>query len=305
MSTKKAYSQYIISLLLFGSNGIVASRIALTSYEIVFARTLIGSFFLALVFAASKQKLIASGQKVQLFKNKKHLGYLVISGAALGTGWMFLYEAYRQIGVSIATLAYYCGPMIVMVLSPLLFRERIPLAKVPGILAVLLGMLLVNLNALSEGRTFWGLFCGIMSAVMYAIMVIFNKKAESITGLFNSLVQLCISFLTVALFMGFRQGYSLHIEPGSIIPILILGIINTGIGCYLYFSSIGNLPVQTVAICGYLEPLSALIFSTFFLGESLSVVQIVGAGLIIGGAAFGEFFHPKTKILRHQCTRLG
>ena len=75
--------------------------------------------------------------------------------------------------------------------------------------------------------------------------------------------------------------------------ILILGIFNTGIGCYFYFSSIGDLPVQTVAICGYLEPLSAVVFSVLFLGESMTIVQVVGAMLILGGAAFGELFRSQ------------
>ncbi len=97
--TKSAYLKYIAALLLFGSNGIVASHIALSSYEIVFTRTLIGSSFLVLIFLLSKQQ-------VQFWKNKAHLLYLVISGVAMGTSWMFLYEAYAQIGVSVATLAY-------------------------------------------------------------------------------------------------------------------------------------------------------------------------------------------------------
>ena len=65
-------------------------------------------------------------------------------------------------------------------------------------------------------------------------------------------------------------------------------ILNTGIGCYLYFSSIGNLPVQTVAICGYLEPLSAVVFSVLFLREILLPIQVLGAVLVIGGAVFAE-----------------
>jgi drug/metabolite transporter (DMT)-like permease len=105
--------------------------------------------------------------------------------------------------------------------------------------------------------------------------------------------QLITSFLTIAIFLGIKEGFALHIEPGSVIPILVLGIANTGIGCYFYFSSIGDLPVQTVAICGYLEPLSAVIFSAIFLNEIMDTVQIAGALLILGGAAFGELFHPK------------
>ncbi len=89
---------------------------------------------------------------------------------------MFLYEAYQQIGVSIASLTYYCGPVIVMVLSPWLFKERFTLPKAAGFVAVLCGILFINIQAIQNGKTGWGLFCGAMSAIMYAFMVIFNKK---------------------------------------------------------------------------------------------------------------------------------
>jgi drug/metabolite transporter (DMT)-like permease len=206
---------------------------------------------------------------------------------------VFLFEAYAQIGVSIATLAYYCGPVIVMILSPIIFKEKITDTKLLGFLAVVLGMFCVNGQALLQGRVSWGLVFGILSAVTYAFMVIFNKKATSITGLENPMWQLITSFMTVAVFLGLKQGFSIHIAPVSLFPILLLGIVNTGIGCYFYFSSIGDLSVQTVAIFGYLEPLSALFFSAAFLGESLSFLQLVGAVLILGGAAFGELFRQK------------
>ena len=282
----KTIFKYIAALLLVGSNGIVASYISLSSYEIVFTRTLIGSLFLALIFIFTRQKM-------QLCTDKLHFLYLAISGVAMGTSWMFLYEAYAQIGVSIATLAYYCGPVIVMVLSPTIFKEKMTAAKLIGFLAVVLGMLCVNGRALLQGDVSWGLIFGIFSAVAYAFMVIFNKKARSIIGLENSMWQLIISFLTVAIFLGLKQGFSINIASGNLLPILFLGIVNTGIGCYFYFSSIGDLPVQTVAIGGYLEPLSALFFSAVFLGEALGFAQIVGAVLILGGAAFGELLRQQ------------
>jgi len=287
MNNKNSYFRYFAALLMFGMNGIVASHIALTSYEIVFTRTLIGSLLLIAIYALTRQK-------VHLFQNRTHTLCLIISGIAMGTSWMFLYEAYQRIGVSIASLAYYCGPVIVMILAPILFREKLTWAKVIGFLAVLIGLFCVNAQALNEANTALGLFCGIMSAVMYAFMVVFNKKAKSITGLENSMWQLLISFLTVAVFVGLKQGFVIRIESGNWVPILILGVINTGIGCYFYFSSIGGLPIQTVAICGYLEPLSAVVFSMLFLRESMTIVQVVGAMLILGGAAFGELFRPQS-----------
>ncbi len=288
MKTGRPLIKYIAALLMFGTNGIVASFIALTSYQIVLTRTLIASLLLAGVFALSRQK-------VHIFTDRKHALFLVLSGMAMGASWMFLYEAYRQLGVGIASLAYYCGPVLVMILSPVLFCEKLTWPKIAGFLSVAAGMFCVNIQALSEGGSAWGLFCGLMSAVMYAVMVISNKKARSITGLENAMWQLLVSFLTVAVYVLIRQGPVLHITAGSWIPILILGIFNTGIGCYFYFSSIGDLRVQTVAICGYLEPLSAVVFSALLLSERMTAVQLIGAVLILGGAAFGELFRSRLK----------
>ena len=278
---KQSYFKYIFGLLLFGSNGIVASCIALSSYEIVLLRTLIGSLLLIILFFTGKGKLT-------FYRHKKQFLWLAVSGVAMGASWIFLYEAYARIGVSISSLLYYCGPVIVMALSPLLFKEKLTAFKVIGFLSVLCGVFLVNGNAFDGNGDTFGILCGLLSAVMYFFMVIFNKKAESITGLENAALQLLISFLTVAVFVGLRQGFAISIPESSILPIFILGLLNTGIGCYFYFSSIGNLPVQTVAICGYLEPLSAVLFSVLLLKEIMLPIQIIGAIMILGGAIFGE-----------------
>ena len=281
---KTSYLKYIFALLLFGSNGIVASLIHLSSYEIVLLRTLIGSLLLIAIFFIAREKLT-------FYKYKTQSIFLAVSGIAMGTSWIFLYEAYDEIGVSLASLAYYCGPVIVMILSPILFGEKLTKLKVCSFLVVLVGILLVNGTAFENGVSVWGLACGLLSAVCYSLMVMFNKKAKDITGLENSMLQLFVAFLTVAIFVGIKQGYRMEIDTQSIIPILVLGLLNTGIGCYFYFSSIGKLPVQTVAICGYLEPLSAVVFSVIFLKETMLPIQIIGAVLIIGGAILGEIRH--------------
>lgn len=278
---KRSYIKYILGLLLFGSNGIVASYIALNSYEIVLLRTLLGSLLLLFLFFIKKGKFT-------FYQKKKQFAWLAISGIAMGASWIFLYEAYARIGVSIASLLYYCGPVIVMILSPILFHEKLTVPKITGFLTVLCGVFLVNGTDSHKIIDSFGSICGVMSAVMYSFMVIFNKKAKKITGLENAVLQLLISFLTVAAFVGIKQGFAIHIPPSGIFPILVLGLLNTGIGCYFYFSSISSLPVQTVAICGYLEPLSAVLFSVLFLKESLLPVQVVGAVMIFGGAVIGE-----------------
>lgn len=282
---RKALLKYLCALLLFGLNGIVASQIAMNSYEIVFLRTMIGSVLLFGLFMLGKGRF-------HLLEHRKDSLFIILSGVAMGTSWMFLYEAYQQIGVSLASLLYYCGPVIVMVLSPVIFKEKLTMPKVIGFVIVLIGIVLVYGTSPVAGND-WGVFCGAMSAVMYFFMVTLNKQSRQITGMENAVIQLTVSFLTVAVFVGFKQAFVIHIPDGAWPWILVLGIVNTGIGCYLYFSPLSRLPVQTVAICGYLEPLSAVVFAALLLNEKMSMIQIIGAICIIGGAMVGELIKSK------------
>ena len=201
---------------------------------------------------------------------------------------MFLYEAYRQIGVSTASLLYYCGPVIIMIISPLLFKERLTIVKIVSFLIVLSGIILLNGTSALAGEFSTGMFYGLASAMLYSVMVIFNKKATRITGLENATIQLFVSFLTVAVFLLFRTDNVWLPPSNSWIALVLLGLINTGVGCWFYFGSIGKLPVQTVAVCGYLEPLSAVILAVLLLGEPMTLCQMIGAVLIVGGAVMGE-----------------
>ena len=276
-----AYFSYILALLLFGSNGIIANHIQLDSAEIVFYRTFIGSLLLIIVFLFSKKHWT-------FYKYKQQFLFLTLSGVAMGASWMFLYEAYQQIGVSVSSMLYYCGPIIVMIFSPFLFKEKLTPRKIIGFLCVFTGILLVNGKLAATGTHIFGIFCGVMSAVMYSFMVIFNKKAANISGLENSLLQLTISFLTVAIITLFRGNFTFSIPEHSILPLIFLGLVNTGLGCYLYFSKQDKLPVQTVSILGYLEPLSAVLLSVIILQEQMTFVQIVGSLLMLGGAIYSE-----------------
>ena len=283
-----AYLKYLTALFLFGSNGIVASHIALSSYEIVFFRLSLGSLFLLLLCLATKQNLNFRRYPRDLFLN-------ILSGMAMGASWLFVYEAYVQLGVSIASLLFYCGPVIVMALSTVIFGEKLSKNKISGFIAVIIGIFLINGQELSHSANLWGLFCGSMAAVTYALMIIFNKKVEHITGLANSMVQLFAGLLVGIIFLAIKGGLTLDIDSTSWFWILILGLVNTGLGCYLYFSPMNVLSVQTVAVCGYLEPLSAVIFAAVFLHEQMELVQIIGAVLIIGGAVYCELSGSKTK----------
>lgn len=278
---RKDYVKFIASLLLFGSNGIIAAHISLSSNEIVLLRSLIGGILLAAIF-------FITGRRFTCLHDRRNSGWLVLSGLSLGASWIFLYEAYREVGVGISSLAYYCAPVIVMALSPVLFHEKLTARKLLGFAAVLAGALLINTQTIGGGGSAWGMFCGWMSALMHAVMVIASKKADTVDGLESSALQLVVSFSIVAAWMLVIQEPVEAVAAGQWSWVLFLGLFNTGLGCYLYFSSYGGLSVQSVAILGYLEPLSAVVLAALLLGESMDPVQLFGAALILGGALYGE-----------------
>ena len=285
----RAYAGYIFSSILFGINGIVASYIHLASSEIVLFRTWIGGIFLVLLFGLGKYRFT-------FYQYKKECAFIGIAGLAMGASWMFLYEAYQQVGVSIATLTYYSGPILVMALAPVVYKERITWKKLVGFAAVVLGLLwIVGGDNWDIRYNTWGLVCGFSAAAMYAVMVLFNKRAVHIRGMENTILQLAAAGVLVSVFVGVRVGWPEVQREEEWIPFLVLGVINTGIGCYFYFSSIGNLPVQTVAVCGYLEPLFAVLFSALFLGERLAGIQLLGVAFMIAGAVYSEVWGAPQK----------
>ncbi|MBR2055028.1 MAG: EamA family transporter [Clostridia bacterium] len=286
----KPFWKHFLSVTLFGLNGVVASFILLSSYEIVFFRTLLGSLLMAFVFFLRREKFT-------FLQHKKQFFFLMLSGLIMGVHWMFLYEAYARVGPGLGTLLCYCGPVIVVALSPLVFKEKLTLPKLIGFAAVMLGVFCIS--GISGAKMDpLGFISGILSAVTYAGMVIFNKKAKDIGGLENTMFQLGFAFMAVSVFLLIRQGFSIPVKGSDVLPILGLGLVHTGFGCWLYFSTMSKLPVQTVSILGYLEPLFAVLFSALLLSRPMLPLQWLGAGLIIGGAMIAECWHifcKKTK----------
>lgn len=285
----KYYVMYIVSLLIFGSNGVFASHIDMTSAEIVCMRTLIGSLALILVLLISRTKLDWAVMKRESFK-------LIAAGICLGVNWALLFEAYKLMSVSIATLTYYLAPIIVLILSPLLLREKQSARAYIGMGAAVVGLVLaVGLGDASVTAT--GLIVGLGSAVFYVGLIIFNKKIDGVTGLPLTTIEMVIAacvMLPYVLLTGGHVGFPPDME--GTLYLIFLCLVNTGLACWLYFSSMNRLPARAVALFGYVDPVSALIFSAVFLGDRMGALQIAGAVLVFAGAAFGQS-KPKAQTL--------
>lgn len=292
---RSSYIKYLASLLIFGTNGVVVSFIPLGSAEVVWWRTALGSVFLALVLLCTRQRLHLQAMRAQWAR-------ILVSGAVMGLSWVFLFEAYRLSGVGSSTLVYYFGPVLVMALSPLLFREKLTPGPVLGILAAVAGMVCVNARQVAADGISPGLLYALGSAVLYAALIIVNKRIEGLSGAELTLLQLLVACAVVTPYALLSPAASAPMDAKAWAALLLLGAVNSGLACYLYFSSIHELPAQTVAICSYLDPASALLFSAVFLSERLSALQLLGALLILGGAAAGELTRRRTPRVREEAS---
>jgi len=281
MKSKKDLVFFVLSMLIFGTNGLLVAGISLSSAEIVLLRTFLGSLFLLTV--------VLIGGKFDFDGLRRDFPMATLGGAALGLNWVLLFSAYREASVSLATLTYYCGPMLVLALSPILFKERLTWNKLVAIAAVAAGMVCVTGSIDAGSATAKGILCGAGAALFYAMLIICNKRVNHFSGLNCALYELIVAFFVVLIYL-IADGVKIPVIPAKseLVYVLIIGLVNTGIAYYLYFSSLQKLPGQTVALICYIDPLTALIASALFLNETLGAVQIVGAVLILGGACLGE-----------------
>lgn len=283
--TSLAYGMYIFSMLIFGTNGYLVAHMSIHSSQIVLLRTLIGGAVLTIIV------LLRGGFNREAIKSERIP--LLLGGTALGLNWVALFEAYRLLNVSLATLIYYGGPMLVLLLSPILFREKLTGWKLFAIILVAIGLIFISGSIASGGMPTAGLLTAALAALFYASLIVFNKKIIRTDGLQTAALELDIAFVIVLLYTLLTVGLP-HPRAADYPYIAVIGLINTGLAYLLYFSGLQRLPGQSVAMISYVDPVSALLFSALLLGERMSTIQIFGAVLIIGGAILGEL-KPKRR----------
>lgn len=280
----KFYLMFVAAMLIFGSNGVFASMLEMSGAQLVLLRTLIGGAVLLIIILISRSRT----PKEVLLREKWRL---LFAGVCLGANWALLFEAYNLMNVSLATLTYYTAPVLVLVLAPLVLKERQNGLAYLGMAVVIVGMLLVVGTDFGEGGvSATGLIVGLGSAVFYAMLMLVNKQITGVSGLNLTFIEIVIAAVILLPYVfATSGGVPLPTDARGIFALLFLCTVNTGFACWLYFSSMNRLPAKAVALMGYFDPVSALIFSAVFLDERLSGVQLAGAVLVLAGALVGQF----------------
>jgi len=210
--------------------------------------------------------------------------------------WILLFEAYNYTTVSVATLSYYFAPVIVTLLCPVLFKEKMGVKQWVCFIMSTVGIVLITgIGSLDTGSNhFLGILCGLGAACLYATVILLNKFIRDVDGIHRTFLQFVSAVVVLCPYVLFTSGINLSgLDTKGIVLLLTVGLVHTGITYCMYFSSLKELTGQKAAILSYIDPLVAVLCSVLILHETMTVTQIIGGVLILGFALWNEITPKK------------
>ena len=289
MHGKAEKGKFVAAMVIFGTIGLLVKHIGLPSSVIALCRGVIGTIFLLVLMQVR-------GARFHGGAIGKNLPYLLLSGGALGFNWILLFESYRYTSVAVSTLCYYLAPILVILLSPVVTHEPLTLKKCLCVAAALVGM--VGLSGVLQGGAFrigegTGILLGLSAAVLYAAIMLLNKRIQDLPALEKAILQLGISAMVLLPYCLVTVRFSgLILSARPAVLLLVAGVVHTGLAYALYFDALGAIPSQTAAIFSYIDPVVAVLTSALLLREPMPPSVGLSAVLILGAAVVSEVQLP-------------
>lgn len=274
----------VAAMAIFGTLGPFVRNISVSSGELALYRAVMAALILGLYFLLTKQP-------IHLKQIRRELPLLLISGMAMGINWILLFEAYKYTTVSVATLSYYFAPVIVTLVCPILFKEKMGAKQwICSGMSTLGIVLITGVGDLSQGSShLTGILFGLSAAVFYASVILLNKFIKGVAGIQRTFLQFIAAIVILVPYVACTSGVTLSTMTGTgWVCLLVVGLVHTGVAYCLYFSSLKELPGQEAAILSYIDPLVAVLISVFVLGEQMLPLQILGGVLILGFTLWNE-----------------
>ena len=273
-------------MTVFGTIGIFVRHLSIPSSVIAMIRGFVGMFFLLAIMFATRKKISFS-------EIKKKAVPLFISGGFIGINWILLFESYRYTTVATATLCYYLAPIFVILASPIFLKEKMTAKKLICVFTALMGMVFVSgindISKISFSSEIKGILFGVGAAIFYASVVLLNRGLKDVPTYDKTFIQLGSAAVVILPYTLLTENMgAIDFSAKTVILLLVMGIVHTGISYALYFNAIGNIPSHTVAIFSYIDPIVAIILSALFLNEPMGIAEIIGAVLILGAAFISE-----------------
>ncbi|MCQ2554367.1 MAG: DMT family transporter [Clostridia bacterium] len=247
-----------------------------SSMEIVFLRGFY-SVILLLIYALFKDRSVL---KIRLKDLWCFLGTGIV--AVLFFNFCY-YESIKSVSMAVAAILLYTAPAFVMVLSALLFKEKITGRKVTALIMSFIGCALVS-GILSGEQSigFKGLMIGLGSGLGYALYSIFSRFAlnrgySSVTITFYTFL-----FSTIGVIPFLGKKFSGRFMEGKTVLIAFLFAFFTNVLAYIFYTAgLERLENSRASIIACIEPVTASILGFIFFSEVPDIFSVIGIILVL------------------------
>jgi drug/metabolite transporter (DMT)-like permease len=244
------------------------------------------STMLLLRFAIAGVLLAALGTAMRMrWPHGRDLLRLVAMGAIGYVGQAYCYfSALQYASAGLVALLLYLYPAIVTVLSALLFGRRIGMGRMVAVAVALVGTALaVGFDLRSETI---GIVLGISGAVIYSAYILVGEGVMTRVGPMPAATVVMLSAAAVYGVAGGYQGLALPQSSTGWAAVLAIAIFSTLVAILGFFKGLEKLGAADASTLSTLEPLITLGLAAFVLGETVTLLQLVGGGLILAAVIY-------------------
>jgi drug/metabolite transporter (DMT)-like permease len=207
---------------------------------------------------------------------------LILGFCFYGLQSMMFFHALMYIPASTATLIIYFYPLIVTLLSMVLFKMKATPGVYVSLFLILAGCALVFYDAFIKGLSMYGVGLAVVSMIGFSIYLI--TAQYFLRGEHPLRITLYALLATALFFMMFNNPLKIFsLTTRQLTIVLALALLPTVLAVSLLYKAIEKIGSAYTSIFSTLEPIVTVILAAFILGEDIAAVQILGMFLIIAG----------------------
>ena len=207
-----------------------------------------------------------------------------VLGILMALSSLTLFDSYNYMNSGVASTLLFVYPVMVAVIMTFFFKESIRSSLILCFLFMGAGLMLLMRPDGNDGINAHGFLLVMVSALTYAIYIVLVNSSKAISRIPTTklLFYVLISGCTVFLFkMAVGTELTLPVRTSGWYNLVALAIIPTVLSLACTSAAIHLIGSTPTAIFGALEPVTAVILSVVFLGQSISAQEIAGGVLIV------------------------
>lgn len=259
-----------------------------------FARSLYAAGFGPLEVAQTRitTGLLLVGLYILLFNRSQFKVKLKDIWCFLGTGIVSLllfstcyFSALNYTSLAVAAILLYTAPFFVMLMSLVLFKEKMNGKKVFALLLAFTGCVLVSGVSGDESFSWIGILLGLGSGFFYALYSIFGRYA--INRGYGAWTMTFYTFLFCSIGCAFLSdwqviGSVMAEDSANILWVLGLGFVTAFLPYVLYSTGLEHMESSKASILASVEPVVSALFGVFVFHETMSLWGVLGIVMVLG-----------------------